>query len=161
MRTGSTLRCVGSTAANVGGSTSRGSTRATPSGSNSTRTCWRRWARSAAEPADARNRISRGRINCMTMATGSISTSRPWAERPDAVLTAVGTTADGLSGAEAAARLVRDGRNELPAPKQQPAWRRFLAHFDDVLVYILIAAAVLKAISGDWVDFVVIAVVIV
>ena len=30
---------------------------------------------------------------------------------------------------------------------------RFLGHFNDVLIYILLGAAVLKAIMGDWVDF--------
>ena len=58
-------------------------------------------------------------------------------------------------------RLAEGGRNELPAPATKPAWLRFLAHFNDLLVYILIAAAALKAFAGDWVDFAVIAVVIV
>ena len=31
--------------------------------------------------------------------------------------------------------------------------RRFLRQMDDVLIYILLAAAALKAIIGDWVDF--------
>ena len=85
----------------------------------------------------------------------------PWALPPAEVLADVQGSPDGLTRADAQTRLTRDGPNELAAPKQQPAWRRFLVHFDDVLVYILIAAAVLKAITGDWVDFAVIAVVIV
>jgi len=40
----------------------------------------------------------------------------------------------GLSDGEARSRLERHGRNELTAEKPVPAWRRFLAQFQDVLV---------------------------
>ena len=85
----------------------------------------------------------------------------PWALEVSDALTAVGSSPAGLSASEATTRLARDGRNELPAPRPRPVWRRLLGHFDDVLIYILMAAAVLKAITGDWVDFAVIAAVIV
>jgi magnesium-transporting ATPase (P-type) len=32
--------------------------------------------------------------------------------------------------------------------KGKPAWLRFLAHFNDVLIYVLLAAAVLTAVMG-------------
>jgi len=85
----------------------------------------------------------------------------PWAEQADAVAASLGSSTDGLATADVDLRLERDGRNELPAPAPKPAWLRFVAHFNDLLVYILIAAAALKALSGDWIDFTVIAVVIV
>jgi magnesium-transporting ATPase (P-type) len=85
----------------------------------------------------------------------------PWAEQADAVAASLGSSAEGLTTADVDLRLERDGGNELPTPAPKPAWLRFLAHFNDLLVYILIAAAALKAISGDWIDFTVIAVVIV
>ncbi|MDR3067952.1 MAG: HAD-IC family P-type ATPase [Cellulomonas sp.] len=66
------------------------------------------------------------------------------------------TGADGLTSDDATVRLLSTGRNELPDQPRPPAWRRFVGHFDDVLIYILLAAAVLKAILGDWVDFTVI-----
>jgi Ca2+-transporting ATPase len=50
----------------------------------------------------------------------------------------------GLSQAEARARLVLHGRNELPAPPAVPAWRRLLAQFASPLVLLLIAAAVIS-----------------
>lgn len=59
----------------------------------------------------------------------------------------------GLSGAEAAARLEAVGRNVLPEPARPPAWLRFLGHFNDTLIYILLAAGAIKAIMGDWLDF--------
>ncbi len=72
------------------------------------------------------------------------------------ILAALGTTAEGLTGAEAAQRLAVDGPNRLPAPKQRSAIVRFFAQFNNVLIYILVAAGVLKAILGEWVDFAVI-----
>ncbi len=65
---------------------------------------------------------------------------------------------DGLSTEQAAERIVLYGPNALPKEHGKPAWRKFLAHFDDVLIYILLVAALLKAFMGDWVEFAVIAV---
>ena len=80
----------------------------------------------------------------------------PYALPASAVLAGLGTGAAGLTGEEAAERLARTGPNRLPEPPRTPTWLRFLKHFDDVLIYILLAAAVLKAFLGDWVDFAVI-----
>ncbi len=55
----------------------------------------------------------------------------------------------GLSTAEAAARLARVGRNELASEPPVPAWRRFLAQFQDVLVILLLVATAVSA--GLWV----------
>lgn len=69
------------------------------------------------------------------------------------VLTSLRAEDTGLTGDEAAARLEAVGRNVLPEPKRTPAWLRFLGHFNDTLIYILLAAAAIKAIMGDWLDF--------
>jgi Ca2+-transporting ATPase len=53
--------------------------------------------------------------------------------------------ADGLTTAEARARLARDGPNELTALPPVPAWRRFLAQFQNVLVILLLAATAISA----------------
>ncbi|MBX6740461.1 MAG: cation-translocating P-type ATPase [Acetobacteraceae bacterium] len=67
----------------------------------------------------------------------------------DEVLSALGTDPRrGLSTAEARARLERCGRNELGMDKPIPAWRRFLAQFQDVLVILLLVAALISA--GLW-----------
>jgi Ca2+-transporting ATPase len=55
--------------------------------------------------------------------------------------------ASGLSAAEAATRLARDGRNELPAAPTAPAWLRFLAQFGDPLTGLLLAAVVISFIA--------------
>jgi Ca2+-transporting ATPase len=67
----------------------------------------------------------------------------------EAVLGALGADpARGLTGAEAAARLRRFGANELKAEKPVPAWRKFLAQFQDALVVLLLAATAISA--GVW-----------
>jgi P-type Ca2+ transporter type 2C len=65
------------------------------------------------------------------------------------VLTALDADARrGLSEDEARARLARYGPNELTAEKPVPAWRRFLAQFQDVLVILLLVATAISA--GLW-----------
>jgi len=54
----------------------------------------------------------------------------------------------GLSEGEARARLARCGPNELTAEKPVPAWRKFLAQFQDVLVVLLLVATAISA--GLW-----------
>jgi magnesium-transporting ATPase (P-type) len=77
----------------------------------------------------------------------------PWAQPARAVLDELGTSVEGLTDDDVAERLEHHGPNRLPEPQRDPAWKRVLKHFDDILIYILLAAAVLKAILGDWVDF--------
>ncbi|MGK2349055.1 cation-translocating P-type ATPase [Actinomyces sp. W5033] len=73
-------------------------------------------------------------------------TTTVWSKTAEAVAAAVGTdTATGLTPEEAARRLATDGPNELPSTPPVPAWRRFLAHFQDPLVYLLIAAILISA----------------
>ncbi|MFU0913069.1 cation-transporting P-type ATPase [Kluyvera intermedia] len=68
----------------------------------------------------------------------------------------IDSTADGLNGSDATARLQQYGENALPQKPGKPAWMRFLAHFNDVLIYVLLAAALLKAVMGHWIDMTVI-----
>ena len=54
--------------------------------------------------------------------------------------------AHGLTAAEAAARLLRYGSNELPESPPVPWWKLVLQQFDDLLVKMLLAAAVVSFI---------------
>lgn len=54
----------------------------------------------------------------------------------------------GLSSQEARKRLEQEGPNELEAEAPVPAWRRFLAQFEDVLVILLIIATAISV--GLW-----------
>ena len=69
-----------------------------------------------------------------------------WHARPvGAVLASFGTDgARGLADVEARRRYARDGPNELEAEPPVPAWRRFLAQFESVLVLLLIAATAIS-----------------
>ncbi|WP_341998183.1 HAD-IC family P-type ATPase [Microbacterium sp. LWH7-1.2] len=88
-----------------------------------------------------------------------LTVARPWATAADDVLTHLEADAGGLSASDAAERLEIAGPNRLPEPARKPGWLRFLAHFNDTLIYILLGAAVIKALMGDWLDFWVIMVV--
>ena len=62
------------------------------------------------------------------------------------VLAALHTDARlGLSEPEARSRLERYGRNDLTADAPVPAWRKFLAQFQDALVVLLLVAASISA----------------
>jgi magnesium-transporting ATPase (P-type) len=68
----------------------------------------------------------------------------------------------GLSGAEAAERLARHGPNRLPEPPARSPVLRFLAQFHNVLIYVLLFAALVTALMAHWIDTgVILAVVIV
>jgi len=60
--------------------------------------------------------------------------------------------ADGLSAATAAERLAKHGPNLLPAPPRRGPLRRLAAQFDDVLIYVLLLAATITALLGEWAD---------
>jgi P-type Ca2+ transporter type 2C len=55
----------------------------------------------------------------------------------------------GLSGQDASARLRQYGPNELETEKPEPAWRRFPAQFQDVLIILLLVATAISV--GLWV----------
>ena len=66
------------------------------------------------------------------------------------------TSRGGLTQAEADARLQAHGPNRLPEPPQRSAWLRFLLHFHNILIYVLLASAVVTAALGHVVDTLVI-----
>ncbi len=68
------------------------------------------------------------------------------------VLDALETSRDGLSAAQAASRLEQHGANRLPSGKQKNPILKFLSHFNDVLIYVLLAAALGTALLGHWID---------
>ncbi|MGB7160345.1 MAG: HAD-IC family P-type ATPase [Tepidisphaeraceae bacterium] len=80
----------------------------------------------------------------------------------DAVIGQLGTDgAAGLSGAEAARRLARNGPNELAHAPPEPWWKRLARQFTDLLIWILIAAAIISGVLGEWIDaFAILAIVI-
>lgn len=69
--------------------------------------------------------------------------------------------AEGLSQHEAEARLKTHGHNQLPEPPKRSATMRFLLQFHNILIYVLLGAAVITAVLDHWIDtFVILAVVL-
>jgi len=60
--------------------------------------------------------------------------------------------ATGLAQAEVEARMRQFGPNRMTAHKRVSEWMRFALQFNQPLLYILIAATVITAALGEWVD---------
>lgn len=71
---------------------------------------------------------------------------------PGAVCERLASAAGGLSASEAAARLAREGPNRLPEPDPVRPWAILWRQFHSVLVWILVAAACLSGLLGEWID---------
>lgn len=69
-----------------------------------------------------------------------------------ACLESLGVTEAGISSAEAADRLACHGPNLLPQVHARGPLRRFLAQFNNVLIYVLLAAAAVTGALQHWVD---------
>ena len=68
---------------------------------------------------------------------------------PEEALSALQTAKEGLTGREADARREKHGPNKLTEGKKKPVWAVFLSQFKDLLVFILLAAAVISMLSGN------------
>lgn len=92
----------------------------------------------------------------------------PSIKNADEVARVLGADIDnGLTSPEASRRLAQDGPNELRSAPWRPAWRRALSHFQDPLVYLLLAAIaialvawVIEGLVGWPVDAIVIATIV-
>src|SRR5262245_59991166 len=72
----------------------------------------------------------------------------PYRQPVTAVVAALGSdTSQVLTTAEIRARLERYGRNELPLTPPVPAWRRFLAQFQDSLTILLLIATLISFVA--------------
>jgi P-type Ca2+ transporter type 2C len=80
-------------------------------------------------------------------------TKPPFANSKDEVLKALLTNEQvGLSSAQVLAAREQHGWNELVAADPESAWKKLLSQFSDVLVWILIAAAFISGVMGEWTD---------
>ena len=78
----------------------------------------------------------------------------------DAALDALRTKPEGLSWEEAETRLRSYGPNRLPEPAKRSALVRFVVHFHNILIYVLVGSALITAVLGHLIDtFVILAVV--
>src|SRR3990167_2124670 len=67
----------------------------------------------------------------------------------------------GLSSAAAKIRQISYGFNELPEPKPSSIFKLFLSQFSSFVVWVLIIAAVIAGILGEWVDAIAILVIVI
>lgn len=68
------------------------------------------------------------------------------------VLRRVGSSSSGIETQEAERRLATHGPNRLVAAPRRGALVRFLAQFHNVLIYVLIASAIVTAFLQHWID---------
>jgi Ca2+-transporting ATPase len=88
-------------------------------------------------------------------------TQQPWHTRTaDDVKRALATGPQGLGAAEAAARLARQGPNELPRADVVSPWQILKEQFQNVLIIILLIAVALSALLGEVLESLVIAVIV-
>jgi Ca2+-transporting ATPase len=102
-------------------------------------------------------------IDTITGTNHADASGDAWHSRPvKAVANALHTSVErGLTIANAAALLVRDGRNELPVAQQRSALRIFVHQFQSLIVALLVVAAGVALVLGDVVEAIAIGVVIV
>lgn len=81
-----------------------------------------------------------------------ISIQKPHARPAEAVLADLNTTPEGLTTPEAEARLDEHGPNALPEPRRPGLIARIFAQVNNVLIWVLIAAAGVTALLEHWID---------
>lgn len=78
---------------------------------------------------------------------------RPWHSlTPDDALARLDAQAQGLTTREAGERLARFGPNQLAAARRRGPLARFVHQFHNVLLYVMLGAAVITAFLGHWID---------
>jgi len=94
--------------------------------------------------------------------SGKEGTNNNWHEcAADTALHALKTTANGLSQTEAATRLETHGPNRLPEAAKRSALFRFLLHFHNILIYVLLGCAGITMMLDHLVDTLVIVAVVI
>ena len=78
--------------------------------------------------------------------------NQPHARPADDCLSELKTRPEGLTASDAARRLAEHGPNRLPEGQTRGPLRRFLAQFNNVLIYVLIGAAIVTGGLQHWID---------
>jgi P-type Mg2+ transporter len=75
-----------------------------------------------------------------------------WSLAPEKILSTLGASAKGIRSADAAQRLKQFGLNTIQVQQQATVLRLLLSQFKSPLVLILIFAAIVSGVVGEWVD---------
>lgn len=88
--------------------------------------------------------------------------SQPWYQQTvDQTLTELKAQVGGLTEKEVEQRRVESGFNELAAKKQTTLFQKFIEQFKDLMIIVLIVAAIIAGISGEHVDAMIILAVVI
>src|SRR5262245_48296271 len=89
-----------------------------------------------------------------TVNTNTVSDVAAWhAMSPAEVVKRLATNPEkGLDLSEASARLQKHGPNRLPEGRKRGPFTRFIAQFNNILVYVLLAAGFTKLMMNLWID---------
>ena len=79
-----------------------------------------------------------------------------WSLAPEQILSELHASRKGLQPADAEQRLKQYGLNTIKAQQQATALRLLLSQFKSPLVLILIFAAIVSGIVGEWVDAIIV-----
>ncbi len=94
--------------------------------------------------------------------TSKLDPKSSFAMQTDAVLQSLESNEEsGLSTSQVTAVRDQAGWNELATAAPEPVWKKILAQFRDVLVLILIAAALISGAMGEWTNTVAIVAIVV
>ncbi len=81
------------------------------------------------------------------------NSNKPWHSlTSEKLLDELESSFEGLNDEEVNKRINEYGYNRLPPPRRQPPIIRFLAQFNNVLIYVLLFSSVVTAFLGHWVD---------
>ena len=86
------------------------------------------------------------------MALSPVAKSAHTQSEADVLLAYHSDAEAGLTDAVAAQRLLEFGSNELAAAPIEPWWKRFSRQFADLLIWILLCAALISGVLGEWID---------
>jgi P-type Mg2+ transporter len=86
------------------------------------------------------------------MTEDTTSTSSYWSRTKEELFTSLKSSPQGLSSSAAQEQLAKFGRNELQGHKKAAPWLLLLGQFKSPLVLILVFAAIISLITGEWID---------
>lgn len=78
----------------------------------------------------------------------------------DTILQELSASKDGLTSSTISGRLEEFGLNQLVEKKRKPVWLLFIHQFNDFMILVLMAAAIISGIAGDLTDTIIILIIV-
>ncbi|WP_290792399.1 cation-translocating P-type ATPase [Flavihumibacter sp. UBA7668] len=78
----------------------------------------------------------------------------------DTILQELSASKDGLNSSTISGRLEEFGLNQLVEKKKKPVWLLFVHQFNDFMILVLMAAAIISGIAGDLTDTIIILIIV-